>query len=66
MKKLDVPVGDNLNFYYKSVEQVLENYKAYIVQFLKQTEKTAARYILDINEVWSTVDWNMTLHPNQL
>ena len=56
MKKLDVPVGDNLNFYYKSVEQVLENYKAYIVQFLKQTEKTAARYILDINEVWSTVD----------
>ena len=66
MKKLDVPVGDNLNFYYKSVEQVLEDYKAYIVQFLKQTEKTAAQYILDINEVWSTVDSNMILHPNQL
>ena len=31
-----------------------------------QFKKAADHYILDINDVWSTVDSNMTLQPNQM
>ena len=34
--------------------------------FFRRTEKTASQYVLDINDVWCTVDPNMALYPNQL
>ena len=36
------------------------------MNFLQRTEKTTLQYIKDINDVWSTVDPNMALYPNQL
>ena len=29
-------------------------------------EQSAAQYLLNINDIWTTVDPNMSLHPNQL
>ena len=65
IKKLGIPVNDKFKYHYESAELLLQDYKSYIVKFLKRTEKTASQYILDINDVWSTIDPNMCLHPNQ-
>ena len=65
IKKLGIPVNDKFKYHYESAELLLQDYKSYIVNFLKRTEKTASQYILDINDVWSTIDPNMCLHPNQ-
>ena len=59
IKKHDIPVADNFRHYYETTEFLLEN-------FLQRTEKTAWQFIKDINDVWSTVDPNMALYPNQL
>lgn len=66
IKKFDIPLKDNFKFQYESTELLLQDYKSYIINFLKRTEKSADQCILDINGVWSTIDVNMMLHPNQL
>ena len=57
---------DNFRHYYETAEVLLEDYKSYVINFLQRTEKTAWQYIKDINDVWSRVDPNMALYPNQL
>ena len=64
--KYNIPDSGNFKFHYESAELLLDDYKSYILNFLKRTEKSASEYILDINEIWSTVDPNMSLHPNLL
>lgn len=65
-KIFDIPLKENFKFHYQSAQVFLQDYKSYIINFLKQMKKTADQYILDINDVWSTVDSDMTLHLNQL
>ena len=65
IKKHDIPIDDNFK-HYESADLLLEDYKSYVINFLWRTEKTASQYIKDINDVWSTVDPNMALYPNQL
>ena len=64
--KYNIPDSDNFKFHYESAELLLADYKSYILNFLKRTEKSASQYLLDINDIWTTVDPNMSLHPNQL
>lgn len=67
IKKLGISVTDNFKHYYETAELLLQDYQSYVINFLKRTEKTALQYyIKDINDVWSTVDPNMALYPNQL
>ena len=66
IRKHDIPPADNFKYYYESAELLLEDYQSYLINFLKRTEKTASQYLLDIRDVWSTVDPNMALYPNQL
>ena len=65
IKKHDIPIADNFK-HYESAELLLDEYKSYVISFLGRTRKTASQYIKDINDVWSTVDPNMALYPNQL
>ena len=65
IKKHDIPIADNFK-HYESAELLLEDYKSNVINFLQRTEKNASQYIKDINVVWSTVDPNMALYPNQL
>ena len=67
IKKLGISVTDNFKYYYETAELLLQDYQSYVINFLRRTEKTALQYyIKDINDVWSTVDPNMALYPNQL
>ena len=67
IKKLGISVTDNFKYYYETSELLLQDYQSYVINFLRRTEKTALQYyIKDINDVWSTVDPNMALYPNQL
>ena len=66
IKKNGISVTDNFKHYYETAELLLQDYQSYVTNFLKRTEKTALQYIKDINDVWSTVDPNMALYPNQL
>ena len=64
--KYNIPERDNFKFHYESAELLLVDYKSYILNSLKRLEISAAQYLLDINNVWSTVDPNLSLNPNQL
>ena len=46
MKELDVSVGDNFKYYYESAKQALEDYKSYVVQLLRRTEKTTDQMLM--------------------
>ena len=64
--KYNIPERDNFKFHYESAELLLVDYKSYILNSLKRLEISAAQYLLDINNVWSTVDPNLSLNLNQL
>ena len=66
MKNRDIPVADNFKYHYETAELFLEDYESHVIYFLRRTEKTTSQYVLDINDVWYTVDPNMALYSNQL
>ena len=45
---------------------MLEDYLDYMQKFQDRKEKSALQYILDIKDVWKSVDQSMCLYPNGL
>lgn len=63
--KFDLKDDEKFTYHYKSADDLLNDFKEYIVKYKARTEKRAKQYITDIRDVWG-VDQNLCLHPNLL
>ena len=61
-----MPSTTTLKFHYESSDLLLEDYLEYMQKFQDCKEKYALQYILDIKDVWKSVDKSMCLFPNGL
>ena len=61
-----LPSTTSLKFHYESTDLLLEDYLDYMQIFQNHKEKSALQYILDIKNVWQSVDKSMCLYPNGL
>ena len=65
--QMQYQLEDNeFRYYYKSSNEVLLDYGQFIERYCNRTHKTAEQYVLDIRDIWSEIDQDMTLNPNQL
>ena len=55
-----------LKFHYKNADMLLEDYHQHITMFQDMKEKPSSQYILDIKQVWMSVDKSFCLLPNAL
>ena len=69
-KYYGLPVTTTFEFHYESGEQLLEHYLEYMQKFQDRKKKSlvkkTSQYILDIKDVWHSVDKSMCLFPNAL
>ena len=69
-KYYGLPVTTTFEFHYESGKQLLENYLEYMQKFQDRKKKSlvkkTSQYILDIKDVWHSVDKSMCLFPNAL
>ena len=65
-KKIEygLPLTTTLKFHYESADLLLEDYLEYMQNFQDRKEKSFLQYILDIKDVWNSVDKSMCLFPN--
>ena len=61
-----LPSNTTLKFHYDNVDLFLDDYKEYMMKFQDQKTKPVEQYILDIKDVWMSVDQTMRLFPNGL
>ena len=61
-----MPSNTTLKFHYDNVDLLLDDYKEYMMKFQDQKTKPVEQYILDIKDVWMSVDQTMCLFPNGL
>lgn len=61
-----LPLTTTLKFPYPSADLLLEDYLEYMQKFQDRKEKSSLQYILDIKDVWKSVDQSMCLYPNGL
>ena len=61
-----LPKTTALKFHYESAELLLTDYVQYMQKFQNRKEKSAMQYILDIKDVWHSLDKNMCLFSNAL
>ena len=61
-----LPKTTALKFHYESAELLLTDYVQYMQKFQNRKEKSAMQYILDIKDVWHSLDKNICLFSNAL
>lgn len=61
-----LPLTTTLKFPYPSADLLLEDYLEYMQKFQDRKEKSSLQHILDIKDVWKSVDQTMCLYPNGL
>ena len=59
-----LPKNTTLKLHYKNADMLLEDYHQYIMKFQDRKEKPSSQYILDIKQVWMSVDKSFCLFPN--
>ena len=61
-KKIEygLPLTTTLKFHYESADLLLEDYLEYMQNFQDRKEKSFLQYILDIKDVWNSVDKSMS------
>lgn len=61
-----LPSNTTLKFHYESADLLLEDHKQYIMKFQDHKAKPVEQNIVDIKDVWMSVDKTMCLFPNGL
>ena len=56
----ELPKNTTLKFHYINADMLLEDYHQHIMKFQNMKEKPSSQYILDIKQVWMSVDKSLS------